>query len=121
MTPLKNIDDEMAVELGPSAVNSEIKYPEDLQTVDKDDEANQEENEIDVVVDYDDYDENREEITRNERFLDEHLAKIRNSKTVTYTPDHDLASAVTYETSNSTFVRNPPSAVDTIVSSKLEL
>ena len=78
---------------------------------------------MDVVVDYDDYDENGEEITRNERFLDEHLAKIRNSKTVSYTPnlEHDLASAVTYETSNSTFVRNPPSAVDTIVSSKLEL
>ena len=35
MTPLKNIDDDMAVELGPSAVNSEIKQSEDLKTVEK--------------------------------------------------------------------------------------
>ena len=51
MTPLKHIDEDMAVELGPSAVNSEIKQPEDLKTVEKGDEDAQEENE--VVVDYD--------------------------------------------------------------------
>ena len=35
--------------------------------------------------------------------------------------DNDMMSAVTYETSNSTFIRQQPSEVDTIVSSKLEL
>lgn len=124
MTPLKNIDDdEMVVELGPSAINSDAKPAEDKKTAEKGDEATLEENEVDVVVDYEDKEDNGEENTRNERFLDDHLAKIRNSKTVTYTPniDGDLMSAVTYETSNSTFVRNPPSEVDTIISSKIEL
>lgn len=50
MTPLKNIDDDMAVELGPSAVNSEVKQPEDLKTVEK---GNEDAQEVDVVIDYD--------------------------------------------------------------------
>ena len=50
ITPLKNIDDDMAVELGPSAVNSEVKQPEDLKTVEK---GNVDAQEVDVVIDYD--------------------------------------------------------------------
>ena len=120
MTPHKNIEDDMVVELGPSAVNSDAKPAEDKETVEKIDEKVQEENDVDVV-DYEEHEDNGEDITRNERFLDDHLAKIRNSKTVTYTPhvDPDLVSAVTFETSNSTFVRDIPTEVNTVISSKL--
>ena len=58
----------MVVELGPSTVDSEIKQAEDLKTVEKGDETGQE---VDVVVDYDNQEDNGEEIARNERFLDD--------------------------------------------------
>ena len=82
MTPHKNIDDDMVVELGPSAVNSEAKPVEEKETVEaeKDDEVAKED-EADVVVD--DYEEQED---NGERFLDDHLTKLRNSKTVSYTP-----------------------------------
>ena len=58
----------MLVELGPSTVDSEIKQEEDLKTVEKGDDTGQE---VDVVVDYDNQEDNGEETTRNERFLDD--------------------------------------------------
>ena len=87
----------MVVELGPSAINSEAKPAEENETAEaeKDDEVGKEDGDgqADIVVD--DYVEQED---NGERFLDDHLTKIRNSKTVSYTPqrENDLMSAVTY-------------------------